>query len=369
LLGAGLLLGVLLLSGGPWAHFERSDIWVLYHGRHLASHALPYWKLRIEYPVLLGWWMWATAWVPGRAGYLVANIFGLSAAAWATMFLLRRMRPATYQWWAALPLVAAFVFVNWDVFGILALVASWDAWTRKRPGWTGLWLAIGAATKLFPVIAWPFMAYGWWHARHRREAVRMTVVAVVGWLALNVPEMIGGWRNWTWFWRFNATRSASTDLWWLLRVNHLLGRAGIDGFSLILVLLATGWALWRIARGWSPQAATAAVMAIFFLVNKVFSPQYMLWIFTSAVLAEWPLSSLVLLTIGGWADWATHFAALHIPQDLAAGAIETARLAVAGVVGGVALRYLAIAVALWQGLGRQAVAIRETGPRRLHSSG
>ena len=260
-------LGVLVLLGVVLPHFERSDIAVLYRARALFSHHLPYFQLRIEYPVLLGWWMWATAWAPGFSGYLTANVLGLSAAAAAITVLLHRLRPAFYQWWTVFPLLFAFSFVNWDLLGILALMGAWDAWTRQRPAWTGVWLAVGTATKLFPVIAWPFMAYAWWRAGRRSHAARMTLWALFVWLILNAPEMVGAWRNWSWFWVFNFERSSSTDLFWLLHLNHTLGRRGIDGLSLLIVGGVTLWALRRMAAGWDAPAATAAVMTGFFIVT------------------------------------------------------------------------------------------------------
>ena len=351
-------LGVLVLLGVVLPHFERSDIAVLYRARALFSHHLPYFQLRIEYPVLLGWWMWATAWAPGFSGYLTANVLGLSAAAAAITVLLHRLRPAFYQWWTVFPLLFAFSFVNWDLLGILALVGAWDAWTRQRPAWTGVWLAVGTATKLFPVIAWPFMAYAWWRAGRRSHAARMTLWALFVWLILNAPEMVGAWRNWSWFWVFNFERSSSTDLFWLLHLNHTLGRRGIDGLSLLIVGGVTLWALRRMAAGWDAPAATAAVMTGFFIVNKVFSPQYMLWVFASGVLAGWTPGTLGVLALGGLFDWTTHFAALQIPRELRLGAIHAARMAAVGVVAGVAARYgvLVLALARDRGPGRSGEA-------------
>ncbi len=339
-------LGVLVLRGAVLPHFERSDIAFLYRARNLYTHGLPYFQLRIEYPVVLGWWMWATAWVPGPGGYLAANVLGLSLAAAGITVLVHRLRPAFHQWWTVFPLLSAFAFVNWDLLGILAMVGAWDAWTRERSAWTGVWLAVGTATKLFPVIAWPFMAYAWWRDGRRHDARRMTVWAVAVWVALNAPEMLGAWRNWSWFWVFNFTRSSSTDLFWLLHLNHALGRLGIDGLSLFIVGGATVWALRRMAAGWGAPAATAAVMAAFFIVNKVFSPQYMLWMAASGVLAGWTPATLGLLTLGGIGDWATHFAALQIPGDIRLGAIRAARTAAVGVVAGVAARYGVLVLAL-----------------------
>lgn len=48
------------------------------------------------------------------------------------------------------------------------------------------------------------------------------------------------------------------------------------------------------------------------LFNKVFSPQYMLWVFAYALVASWPGWSLASLTVAGLVDFADAMIILHM---------------------------------------------------------
>jgi hypothetical protein len=52
--------------------------------------------------------------------------------------------------------------------------------------------------------------------------------------------------------------------------------------------------------------------AVLLLVNKVYSPQYMLWLFVSGVIAEWPAWSLVLMSVAGLVDYADAMMTLYL---------------------------------------------------------
>lgn len=300
----------------PLFHWQYSDLTLLYTARHLATHALPYLQQPIEYPVLLGWWLWLTAWAPGgETGYVIANALGLWGSAIAILWLLSKVVPRHYHWFAWSPLLLPYASLNWDLLGIAALSAAWYAWQRRRAGWAGFWLAIGVAIKFFPVIAWPFMAYGSWQRGDRVLAVRMTIVMGAVWTLVNLPMMARAPSNWAWFFRFNAERPVGSDLWWLLRLAPGLSIRQVDAFSLMVVLLAATLALAAMRFGLRAREATALVFVVFLAVNKVFSPQYMLWAYTVAILAEWPVWTLAVLTVGGLVDAVNTFGAFLTAFD------------------------------------------------------
>lgn len=59
-------------------------------------------------------------------------------------------------------------------------------------------------------------------------------------------------------------------------------------------------------------SATANLFAIFLVVNKVFSPQYMIWMMAYAVLAEWPAASYAWLALGGVVDYLNSLTVLFL---------------------------------------------------------
>lgn len=80
----------------------------------------------------------------------------------------------------------------------------------------------------------------------------------------------------------------------------------------VLVLLAVVLLVPRALRGGSPVAAAAVTFAVLLLVNKVYSPQYMLWLFVFGVIAEWPVWSHVLMSVAGFVDYADAMMTLYL---------------------------------------------------------
>ena len=298
-------IGVVMLLPGMQPHFASYSDWInLYRTRHWAQHPLPYLRQSMEYPVLLGWTVWALTWVPGgETGFVLANGLLMWGCAVGVFWGLQRISPRHALWWAATPLLIVLATQNWDLWGILPFIAAWVTYERHRWAWAGVWLAVGTAVKLFPVVAWPFMVYALWKRGEVGAAARLTGTATVVWLATNVPTLLAAPAGWLWFWRVNAVRPLQGDLWTTLRVESLLTIPQWNAFTLALVLTAASVALWAMSRGLGPRAATATVLVVFLTLNKVWSPQYMLWIYAIACVAEWPPWTLALLTAAGLLDW------------------------------------------------------------------
>jgi hypothetical protein len=325
-----------------FVHLAYSDILSLYSARGLYLHALPYLTVRIEYPVIMGWFMWLTALAPGIRAYFALSALALGAAALATLVLMRRLAPNHYQYFAWSPLLLPYSLLNWDLLAILGMTLAWYAFRSERAGLTGIWLALGVSTKLFPIIGWPFMAVAWWRRGLRRQSLVMTATMLAGCLVLNLPMALANFHNWSYFVTFNAHRQPGADLWtlWGSRLN-------VRAVNLLSFVLVFGGAVLLAARVWrgdSPEKAAALEFALFFLVNKVFSPQYMLWMLAAGVLAEWPGWTTWLVAVGGWVDYWNSFTLLshHMVN------VSTRRGAAVAVpdvnfLVGLAIRYASIA--------------------------
>lgn len=294
--------------GWSFSHLAYSDILALYDGRHLALHLLPLLQNAIEYPVIMDWTMWVASLAHGILGYFVVTALILALSGVLSLWALRKVAPHHYWAFALSPLLLVYGLLNWDLLGILWMALSWWAYDRHRPALTGLLLALGASTKLFPIVAWPFMVYGWWLAGKRGDAVRLSGVALASLLVINVPFAWANWANWARFITYNSQRRPAGDLW-VLFWPHIATHT-VDWLSLVLVLLLAIWALRQIASGITPAMATSWVFLGWMIVNKVFSPQYMLWVLAFAVLGEWPLWTMAILTVGGLGDYWNSFTAL-----------------------------------------------------------
>ena len=117
-----------------------------------------------------------------------------------------------------------------------------------------------------------------------------------------------GWRNWTFFLRYNATRSVSGLFAW----SPSVGVA--DALEALVVLGAVIIGVRAVLRGMPPEGAAALAFAAFLLVNKVYSPQYMLWMVVMALIAGWPGWTIIFLSVSGLFDYFGTFGALYLDR-------------------------------------------------------
>lgn len=300
---------------GPWAyrHMAYSDTISLYYSFHLANHALPYLDTRVEYPVLIGLFMWLAAWAPGVQGYFLATSLGLLVCALGTTYFLHRIDPRFARAFACCPLLLVYGLLNWDVLALFLMAAGWERFRAQRYGWAGVLLSLAVWAKFFPIILFFYCVVSLLRdPSDRVHARRMTVWGGVTALLVNVPFAVGNVGNWDHFFVFNARRGGGGGILYELHIASALSIPSADVLSGLLVVIAAIMLVPPVLRGKSPVPAAALVFGALLLVNKVYSPQYMLWLFVFGILAEWPVWSLVLMSVAGFVDYGDAMMALYL---------------------------------------------------------
>jgi uncharacterized membrane protein len=274
----------------------------------------------MEYPVLTGFFQYANArladaWLsaaeqlPGLPSALpVVVYFDISAAwlalAWlVTVWAVHALRPHR-PWDAALvalsPLAAMHVFTNFDALAVGCATAGLLALSRRRPLLAGALLGIGGAFKFYPLMLLLPVLLVAVRRRQLSTAARTIGAAVGAWALINTPVALLYQPGWWEFFRLNQTRPADPDSLYFV-VQHFTGWAGFDGpladgeppavlnavSAVLFVLCCAGIAVLALRAPRPPRIASLAflVVASFLLVNKVWSPQYSLWLVPLAVLA------------------------------------------------------------------------------------
>ena len=352
-----------------WEHLAYSDAISLYYAFHLANHALPYFDTRVEYPVLTGLFMWLAAWAPGVQGYFLVSSLGLLACALGTTYLLFRL-DYRFGWAFALcPLLLVYGLLNWDLLAILFMVAGWSQFRAQRYASAGVLLSLGVWAKLFPIILFFYCVVSLLgDPRDRASARQMGVWAGVVTLVLNTPFAVGNIGNWDHFFVFNARRGGGGGILYDLHLASALSIPGVDVVSGVLVVVDVVVLIPRVLRGGSSMAAAAVAFAVLLLVNKVYSPQYMLWLFVFGILGEWPVWSLVLMSVAGLVDYADAMTALYLSHTHSPAFSWFFH---ALYPWNTVLRYFSIVVALCGGLVQRHRATlmhgdRERRPQRAH---
>jgi hypothetical protein len=276
------------------SHLAYSDIYPLYFIHDLASHHLPYVQTQIEYPVVTGFIMWATALAPGVDAYFWANAALLAACALGILYLLAELQPAGRLWRFALaPMLFFYGSLNWDLVSVLELVAAIYFVRKSKFGWAGVLLALGMWTKLYPGFILPIvLAYVVrspsasdgpravditrrkvnWHS----PAMRLLVTFAAVTLALNLPLALINFQGWSFPFTFQIGRDVNPDSIWFHVPNVSLGL--VYFWFLSIFTFGMGWLLLRSA--WDDRWEVAALLAIllFLLVTRDYSPQYDIWI-------------------------------------------------------------------------------------------
>ncbi|MEI6252622.1 MAG: glycosyltransferase family 87 protein, partial [Mycobacteriaceae bacterium] len=231
------------------------------------------------------------------------SAFGLAlawlATVWATAMLAgRRIWDAALV--AASPILIFQIFTNFDALATALATGGLLAWARRRPGLAGILIGLGVAAKLYPaLLLLPLLVLG---VRTGRlgDAVRTSAIAVITWAAINLPVALLYPRGWSEFFRLNSRRTQDMDSLFNV-IKSFTGWPGLDanlGFwqppivlnivvAVVFLLCCAAIAYIAVTAPQRPRVAQLAflVVAAFLLVNKVWSPQFSLWLVPLAVLA------------------------------------------------------------------------------------
>ena len=203
-------------------------------------------------------------------------------------------------WYAISPAVVLAAYINWDLVAGALCMGMLLAWSRGRHIIAGVLLGLAIATKFYPLmIIGALFLLTLRTARWRPFLVAMAAAAAA-WLAVNVPFMVLAWDGWRRFYAFSQERGVDWGSpWRYFQLNHwpILGTADVSLLgTLSLALCCLGIALLVMMAPRRPRLAQICFLALaaFMVTNKVWSPQFVLWLMPFAVLARPNWKPLVL---------------------------------------------------------------------------
>ena len=201
---------------------------------------------------------------------------------------------------AASPILIFQIFTNFDALATAFATGALLAWARRKPVLAGVLIGLGVAAKLYPLLLFiPLVILGVRTGR-LREVGKAAIATVLTWLVVNLPMMVLFPRGWSEFFRLNTRRGDDMDSLYNV-VKSFTGWRGFDpnlGFwqpptvlnavvAVLFVLCCAAIAYIALTAPQRPRLAQLAflVVAAFLLTNKVWSPQFSLWLVPLAVLA------------------------------------------------------------------------------------
>jgi uncharacterized membrane protein len=295
-----------------YTHACYSDIPHLYNARGFADGVVPYFDPipkqlsdmeYLEYPVLTGLFMQLAAWLtpgsttdpqPEQLYWLVNAGMLMACAVIITVCVSRihRNRPWDGLLVALAPALALTATINWDLLAGALVCASLLMWSRSRPLSAGVLIGLATAAKFYPVLLLGPLFVLCWRARRWHAFAHAATGAAGAWLAVNLPFILWARDGWERFYAFSEERPVDFGSPWLVLVQRTdvsLSPDTVNTFATALVVVGcAALAALTLLAPRRPRLAqlTFLVVALFIVTNKVYSPQYVLWLIPLAVLAR-----------------------------------------------------------------------------------
>ncbi|WP_147383449.1 glycosyltransferase family 87 protein [Nesterenkonia natronophila] len=268
-----------------------------------------------------------------RTGLLYWDLtFVAGALAWfvLTMAVMRAARAT--PWKAGIvalsPAIIFGIGINWDIFPAAALALAVLFCLRRKWFTAGVMVGIGASFKLYPLFllgAVLTLALRSCLHRHRDDGAvlwvdfgRVAGGGALAWALINVPIILTNFSAWSEFYVFSAERGAGwSSIWqvWGLLTGSPMSADAVSGWS--FALFAASCTAVLVIGVSAPQRPNVVqlmllIVAAFMIFNKVYSPQFMMWLVPLVVLAGLPLRDVLtwhaFQVLHFWAIW-MHLAA------------------------------------------------------------
>ncbi len=206
--------------------------------------------------------------------------------------------------YALSPLLLPFWHAKYDPLPAALLVAGLAAFAHGRPGWAGAALGLGGAIKWVPWLAAPLLLWQLLRERDAAGTARLLAGALATAALSSLPFALIDPAAFGLPYRLQGGRAMTGESIWFLPVALLapdlaadvrapwgpLPGAPVAGWLTVGAQLLALGGLWLIqalapADRWRALAGAALAPAVFLLLNRVFSPQYLLIISACALAA------------------------------------------------------------------------------------
>jgi uncharacterized membrane protein len=305
-------------SGGAWNSFTGqfrdacyTDIYPLYYTEGLSAGKVPYYGHPVEYPVLMGWMMEAAAWAVHSVADVSArgkDFYDVTAVLLAVCLIVGVLATAATAYresddagWKTALLVALSpglilsAFINWDLFAMALAAGGLAAWAARRPWLAGVLLGLAVATKFYPLLFFGALFLLCLRAGKLREFWKAFAGGLIAWLVINLPVALTATSGWAEFYAFSRDRGADWGSVWFLFEHYnvpVLGNSSLSQLNAIstgsFLVAAAAIAVLALAAPRRPRLPQLCflLLAAFLILNKVWSPQYVIWLVPLAVLSR-----------------------------------------------------------------------------------
>jgi hypothetical protein len=272
------------------------DIW--YCWSHYLEKGFPYPR---EYPsglqvIFTFIHRFKPSWLNYESYFILLSLFLALFALATTLLLYNLVRASQGQkrriilYWIAAPSFLYFGLFNMDLMTVFTVVIAYYLFLEEEYYLSAAMLALGTSIKVFPIFLAPLFFFAC-PGKSRLGSV-LTFLAV--WGAFNVPFMVRNWDAWSYpyQWQINenfAKSAKDAPYWWVL--HKYLGVQG-KWIGRLSLLLYAGLYYYFLKKKWDlplPRKC-AGIILLFLLTDRIYSPQYNLYLLPFLVLLDFDVS-------------------------------------------------------------------------------
>ena len=267
------LFGERGLSKGDWAYSNGAD--------------------SVEYPVVTGTVMWALAQITptgenSTANYFYINIFFLALLFILLSLLVYKIRPEFTYLSILAPAGIASLYINWDLWAIISMIAAIYWFDRKKLDLSALALGISISTKFMPIFLLFPILFIFLRRNQLRGSVNYLAITFFTFVAINLPVYLTTPEGWLRFYQLNLSRGSDWGSLWYALTALGVNLPSLNYLSILFLLIGfAAIAIYIFELRNTPSLASLSfiVLATVMCASKVYSPQYVLWLVPLAVIA------------------------------------------------------------------------------------
>lgn len=284
-------------------YFCYSDIPVFWKTHLLENHIWPFVYTQIpelsktinpiEYPVIIGLVIWALSYLTSLNGipyvnYFDINVIFISILFVVSSFYVYRIKPKYVLFMVFAPAVVLSLYINWDMWAVLPTLVSIYYFDKGRSFLSSVFLSIAISAKFYPVVILIPVVIILIKSRKYLEARKYFIGLIISYAVINLPIAINNFSGWSFFFRGSFNRGIGYGSIW--EVLEILGIKFVNVnliyilSTLLLFTLVTVF-YWHNANNYKLHEVVFLSVFAFTAFNKVYSPQFILWLVPLAVLA------------------------------------------------------------------------------------
>lgn len=199
-----------------------------------------------------------------------------------------------WLFWIFAPSLIFYSLYNYDLITILFTILSYFLFTRKKFAFSAIMLAVGVIFKFFPIYLLPIFILN----APKTEKIKYFLLFSLTILFVNLPFMIGDFEAWKYPYIWQITQNISYSMhqqtyWWILYpyFSSYLGYISIGLFAFLYFLFI------KKLKTKSMVAQLVTVLILFLLTDRIYSPQYHLYLLPFLVLLPYQINKIAFYLV------------------------------------------------------------------------